>query len=342
MRMGDIQASIDRLLPLIQDKDTDESLIIACTPQMYMIRFGPNGTEGAKPPIRTNHIFVDEAGYCNLMNAMALFANGVPVTFLGDHKQLPPVCTVEHKDITEFIAKKGYMEYSFLWSQSALFCESILSDTVEQAEKAYLDVADPHYTETRECDLTESHRFGPNLAEVLDHHVYMNGITGLGGRPLEIVVIDCKCGSRDERANLPEALAVKAFLEEDDPPDFAVLSPYSRQVSLLRENLPDEIKDTRIFTVHKSQGREWDTVILSVQDNASIDREVPLRFTSSKTEVGLKLINTAVSRAKRRLVVVCDVEFWEAKGDELIGDLVSEENRSGYYFFEDGELIEVE
>ncbi len=337
-----MQASVDRLQPLIQEKNAAESLIVACTPQMYMIRFGPNGTDGAKPPVNARHVFVDEAGYCNLMNAMALFANGVPVTFLGDHKQLPPVCTVEQPDMAEYIRKRGYMEYSFLWSQSALFCESILSDTVEQVEEAFLRTSDPRFTETRECDLTESHRFGPNLAGVLDHHVYMNGISGLGGRPLEIVVIDCKCGAREHRENLPEALAVKAFLERDAPEDFAVLSPYSRQVSLLKENLPEDIRDTRVLTVHKSQGREWDTVILSVQDNAFIDRDVPLRFTSSKTEVGLKLINTAVSRAKRRLVVVCDVEFWEAKGDELIGDLVSGENRSKYYFFEDGELIEVE
>ncbi len=340
--MGDIQASIDRLRPLIEEKKVEDSLIIACTPQMYMSRFVPNGKESDKPCLNTRHIFVDEAGYCNLMNALTLFANGVPVTFLGDHKQLPPVCTVENKDIARFIREKGYMQYAYLWSQSALFCESVLSDTVAQTEDAYLKVSDPHFTETAECDLTESHRFGPNLAEVLDRHVYKNGIQGLGGRALEIVVIDAKCGPRDQRENVPEAEAVKAFLDKEDPEDFAVLTPYSKQIAILKDVLPEELRDTRILTVHKSQGREWDTVILSVQDNEFLDRPEPLRFTSSKTDVGLKLINTAVSRAKRRLVVVCDTGYWEAWGNELIGDLVSEENRSAFYMYMDGELIEVE
>ena len=58
-----------------------------------------------------------------------------------------------------------------------------------------------------------------------------------------------------------------AFIKMDCPEDFAILTPYSRQIRVLKEKMP-QYKDTRILTVHKSQGREWDTVILSVYDNA--------------------------------------------------------------------------
>ncbi len=133
------------------------------------------------------------------------------------------------------------------------------------------------------------------------------------------------CGSRDERENVPEAKAIETFLEMDRCNDFVILSPYSKQIKVLKEILP-QFKESHILTVHKSQGREWHTVILSVQDNGSINRTVPLRFTSSHTEVGLKVINTAVSRAKNRLVLVCDRPFWMSQKDELIGDLVSDEN----------------
>ncbi|MBR4217291.1 MAG: hypothetical protein IKR87_06125, partial [Candidatus Methanomethylophilaceae archaeon] len=51
---------------------------------------------------------------------------------------------------------------------------------------------------------------------------------------------------------------------------------------------------------------------------------VPFRFTSSSTEMGLKIVNTAVSRARRRLVLVCDKEFWTSKGNELIGRIAEE------------------
>lgn len=33
-------------------------------------------------------------------------------------------------------------------------------------------------------------------------------------------------------------------------------------------------------------------------------------------------MNTALSRAQRRLVVVCDAEFWESRDGELIGEVV--------------------
>ena len=40
--------------------------------------------------------------------------------------------------------------------------------------------------------------------------------------------------------------------------------------------------------------------------------------------MGLKIVNTAVSRARRRLVLVCDKEFWTSKGNELIGRIAEE------------------
>lgn len=331
--ISQIEEDIRRLTPMANEKDLDSARIIACTPQMYMMRFHPNGRGKSKPALDTDHIFVDEAGYCNVMNALTLFANRVPVTFLGDHKQLPPVCTVDSQDLLKFIEDRGRMEYAFLWSQSALFCESMLTDGISDVKRAFAKVSDPHFTETARCDLTESHRFGPNLARILDRHVYMNGIGGFGDRPLEIICVDAFCGSREERENVPEAEAIDAFIKMDRPEDFAVLTPYSRQIRVLKDRMP-QYKDTRILTVHKSQGREWDTVILSVQDNAGVGREVPLRFTSSKTEVGMKVINTAVSRAKRRLVIVCDRKFWVSMEDELLGDLVSGENCGTVYTYD--------
>lgn len=243
------------------------------------------------------------------------------------------------------------MRYAFLWSQSALFCESMLSDPIQDVEKAFLDLSDPHFTQTRECDLTESHRFGPNLGKILDRYVYRNGIRGSGGEPLEIVCVDTTCGVRRERENPAEARAIIEYLRKEEPGDYAILTPYSHQIRTLKREIMGcglpreearEVADGRVLTVHRSQGREWDTVILSVQDNAGIIRPVPLRFTSSKLESGIKVINTAVSRAKRRLVIVCDRRFWTRQDDELIGALVSPENVSASYVYDadTGELTE--
>ncbi len=40
-------------------------------------------------PLHFDHVFLDEAAYAPLIKTLTLFRQGVPVTFLGDHKQLP-------------------------------------------------------------------------------------------------------------------------------------------------------------------------------------------------------------------------------------------------------------
>lgn len=302
-----------------------------------MARFCPNGIDGDKPPLSVDHIFVDEAGYCNCMMSLALLANGVPVTFLGDHKQLPPVCTVDEEDLRRYINRGGFMRYGFLWSQSALFTESMLIGTEGSVSKAFTELSDPVFRETRRADLTDSHRFGYNLGEVLDRYVYRNGVVGLGSEPLEIICIDASCGPRDRRMNIPEAEAIRAYLGQAHEEEYCILSPYRTQIDVLKDVMPRE--EQRILTVHKSQGREWDTVILSVQDGDGCKREVPLRFTSSLGDVGLKVINTAVSRAKKRLVIVCDRAFWLNRSDELICGLIGDDSCSRTFTW-DGNRLE--
>lgn len=76
----------------------------------------------------------------------------------------------------------------------------------------------------------------------------------------------------------------------------------------------------QLLTAPYSQGREWDTVILSVVDTQK------MFFTDSKNKFskGVKIINTAISRAKKELVIICDKNFWQTNNnDQLIGNLVS-------------------
>lgn len=37
---------------------------------------------------------------------------------------------------------------------------------------------------------------------------------------------------------------------------------------------------------------------------------------------GLNLINTAVSRAKNQLILVCDIDYWSNQNGQLITDLI--------------------
>ena len=305
----------------------EDARIIASTPHQFISRLRPRGSEeDGRPELYVDHIFLDEAGYCGLMQAASLFTNGVPVTFLGDHMQLPPVSQLDDEVLRSAAQRGGRLRYGFLWSLSAIYCEQLLYNGPGSLVSSFVSGADPEFCETARGDLTQSHRFGTNLARVLDRFVYRNGLSGSpDGGDLSIECLDVVCDHRDGRENLPEALAIRQFLREESPDssEIAILTPYSVQLALLKRKVGRKYRDS-VMTVHGSQGREWDTVILSVADNGIASRDVPLRFTSSQTPIGMKVVNTAVSRAKRRLVLVCDRGFWTSRKDELIGGILGE------------------
>ncbi|MDO5861588.1 MAG: AAA domain-containing protein [Thermoplasmata archaeon] len=328
---ADIAASVEEYreeLEALNSRSTEERVsnatIIAMTPHQFLSRFRPRGSdEDTRMELDVDRIFLDEAGYCGLVQALALFTNGVPVAMFGDHMQLPPVEQIEDAIVRDAAKRGSILQDLFLWNLSALYCESLMRCGVDGLRILYLDERDPIFENTVRRDLTESRRFGTNLASILDRFVYGNGLRGDDGRCLEIDVIDVRCDEKEDRANPEEAKAVSVFLKGSgiDPSKVCVLTPYRRQLSILRSRVGRKFSDC-VMTVHGSQGREWDTVVLSISDNRTAVRDVPYRFTSSSTPIGLRLMNTALSRAQRRLVVVCDAEFWESREGELIGEVV--------------------
>ncbi len=340
-RDWDLNKVIDELKELLEERDELDSQstqaratsakIIAMTPQTMMGRFGPEGIGGMNK-IDVDHIFVDEVGYCNAINILPLFAYGVPITLLGDHMQLPPVCEVDEDilmkaatlgDVGDTEDKLHNLRYVFMWSQSAIHVEDYLANDLDQVMIRYYCDADPFYDLMKRKDLTISYRFGNNLAEILDKKVYNIGIKGVSRDPLEIVCIDARCTGRIDRVNIEEATAIKKYIDKEGlvEGEYIILTPYKKQMRAIGNLCPDKKDDVTV--VHRSQGREWDTVILSVADNGdAITRSAtgnPLIYTTSKEQHGLRVINTAVSRAKKKLVLVCDKNFWINQEGELIG-----------------------
>lgn len=302
----------------------DKATIIAGTPLQFISRFRPKGTkDDGKIELTVDHIFLDESGYSNLPQALSLFTNGVPVTMLGDHMQLPPVCELDEQIIHTCAEKCNRLKDAYLWTLSALYSTMLFRESITSMRKKYLTNQKPDMSLVSRADLTQSRRFGNNLAKILDKYVYQNGLTGASDKTLEIKKVDCICLDRKERENMAEATSIKQYIMKfnPDPSKIAIITPYSGQMQLLKRTLSKKYRDC-IMTVHSSQGREWQTVILSVADGRVESRDVPLRFTSSTTEIGKKLINTAVSRAKKELLIFCDCEFWSEKTNELISGLI--------------------
>ncbi|MDR1341671.1 MAG: ATP-binding domain-containing protein [Prevotellaceae bacterium] len=286
--------------------------VVACTLDGYIGRY-------ADAMLNVEHIFLDEAGYANMVKALTLFNHSVPISFLGDHMQLPPVCEINDRDI-ERDDKYANM---FLWAQSAIFLDTLFVSEKNACKYAYLKNLPLKPGAITKTSLNSTFRFGDSLAKILAGYVYDGDFksSALGGKTKILYAHAAKKEALYSRTSMEEAEKIQDIvnaLKQSLNEDFVVLTPYKKQLKLLGNRLPQERNDLKILTVHASQGREWDTVILSVVDTADkwfVDTAHPI----SK---GLNLVNTAVSRAKKRLIIVCDTAYWLNQSGQLLTDLL--------------------
>lgn len=318
----DIKYELDNYLALrakLASLSTEERLklvnVVACTLDSYIGRY-------ADTKLNVEHIFLDEAGYANIIKALTLFNHTTPVSFLGDHKQLPPVCEINDSDIE----RDNKFHNMFLWAQSAIFLDTLFSNSKDICRNQYLQNTNFNPKDIKRTSLNSTYRFGKNLAKILAKHVYTNDFNSNNPEgETKILSVDARktegLKSRISMNEVSEISKIVATLKRNGNEDFVILTPYKKQVRLLNNHLPQERNDLKILTVHGSQGREWDTVILSVVDTSDkwfVDTTIPI----SK---GLNLVNTAVSRAKRNLIIVCDRNYWAGQKGQLITELINSE-----------------
>lgn len=320
----DIQHQIDKYkieLEMLQANTTDERLknvkVIAATIDGFLSKSDLVSFAQADSNYQIHHVYLDEAGYCSLIKGITLFACDVPITFLGDHMQLPPVCEMNDDEF-----EKDDNFPIFLWAQSALAVEDIFNYSLEDSFLRYKEAENFEFQYISKSDLTVTYRFGTALSKILDSYVYKNGFKSANSvDDLIIKVVKApKATGYKKRENLSEVNTIKQFLDQYEDKDYAILTPYRNQLKLLNQELPKARREQRIMTVHASQGREFDTVILSVVDT----HNMYFTDTTNKLSRGLQIINTAVSRAKKELIIVCDTEYWSKQNHQLIADIINE------------------
>lgn len=284
--------------------------VVAATLDGYIGRF-------MEDKLKVDHIFVDEAGYANLVKVLTLFNHRVPITLLGDHMQLPPVCEINDQRIS----KEATYHNAFIWSQSAIFVEGIFHKNKKTLLQDYVKNTPLTLYKMQQANLNQTYRFGQELAQVLEYFVYKNGFSSAleeGNTAVYYWHAPRPSQADNKRENRAEVEAIEQLILKLETEDYAILTPYRNQLRLLGKQLPIARRNQQILTVHGSQGREWHTVILSVVD--TYDKW----FTDSQNKLskGLNLINTAVSRAKKRLIIVGDLNFWQRQTGQLLQGLV--------------------
>ena len=244
--------------------------------------------------------------------------------------QLPPV--FENEEEVTRLPDAGVTR---LWKISGLYLEDVVTcdDLKEFCAAVPLR---PQFEETAIAALTETFRFGPALAGVLARRVYGERFHSGSDNETRIWFIDAPKTEEDKtrnelgrhrRISHAEAKCIRELIEANLYHGWlsvGVIAPYVNQRNLLSESLHRLMKkhgltedmDDDVVTVHGSQGREWDVVIFSVTDSFE-----EAFLTNSRRPESLKLLNTAVSRARKTLILVGDVANWKRRPGQLLSEL---------------------
>lgn len=241
-----------------------------------------------------DYIIMDEASQVSIETGALALTCAKNAVIVGDTMQLPNVVTEEDRlklngIFNEFNVAQGLncADYSFLQSVCAII------PNVEQT------LLREHYRcHPTIINFCNQRFYGGNLLIMTEDHRESNVMMAIKTVP----------GHHDyNHYNQREIDVVKSEIlpQLDNLDDVGIIAPYNNQVNQFNQ----QIHSIEAATIHKYQGREKDTIIMSVTDDQITD------FSDDSN-----LINVAISRAKKRFCLVVSGNEQEHKGN--INDLI--------------------
>lgn len=251
---------------------------------------------GFKPSI----ILVDEAGQIPLVQAAAIGTFGCgSVIFIGDDKQMPPIY---HERLENHSLSVSIFHY--LANLYPSFRER-LSVTYRMNEEI-TKVVSSNFYENDGVPLISSD-FSKNRELILNSKSDDEKIRGILNMPPSIQRYNVTRQDIYEDQNIEEASFIAHLVKEAiacgmNISDIAVITPYRRQVRLIREKVIEELQSEEvplIDTVERLQGQDVDLIILSFSVSS------PQYFKTAKSFLfNPNRLNVMISRAKKKVVII--------------------------------------
>lgn len=230
---------------------------------------------------RFDYVVMDEASQVDVATGCLALSCARNAVIVGDTKQLPNVIASSQKKHLEELFEKYNIEDAYDFSQYS-FLESLFTLMKNRVPRVIL---------------REHYRCHPLIIGFCNQKFYNNELIVMtpdhGEKALELVLTVPGQHERDRMNQRQIDVIKKDVLPGVAAADteIGVIAPYRNQVYKLKEELNRPEID--ISTVHKFQGREKDVIVLSTVD------DIVTPFSDDPN-----LLNVAVSRAKKELVVV--------------------------------------
>ena len=264
-------------------------------------------------------LVVDEASMMRLPELIlsgSFLSKSSQILVAGDHRQLPPIVAhnwekEDRRTLEEMASFLSAMDFLRLLRNEDLGIERIKC---------------VHPADIPAERLCESHRCHSVVAEFLREWIYEKDkidfcsdqkqtlkaldpkTEGLGVvlEAANVFVLIVHDEAESFQSNLVEASIVEALVRNVPTDDVGVITPHNAQKGLLKNMLSEGCKNVRIDTVERYQGGEADFIIISstVSDPDYVRSE-------SDFLLNMNRINVAISRMKKKLVIVASRSIFE-------------------------------
>lgn len=233
-------------------------------------------------------VVIDEATQATCPGSCVPLARANKVILAGDHKQLPPYSATETPPDSEF----GHSLFEHLYAEGGVY-----EGVGVQLQTQYRMHRDIAYFPNRQF-YDGSLRNGRAIDPLPDRPT-LEGYN-VGG---SVTSVDHSKANHTESRLVVHL--VQQLLEDVEASDIGVITPYSAQVTEIRDTLADHVECSReitVDTIDSFQGSEREAIILSlVRSNADGN----LGFLGRPGD-GPRRMNVALTRAKRYCAVVAD------------------------------------
>lgn len=261
-----------------------------------------------------DYIIMDEASQIDLSTGLLALSVAKNAVIVGDDKQLPNVIKKEMSDVSQAIFRFFDIDDRFNYAT-----HNILQAVCRT------DIGAP------ETLLREHYRCHPKIARFFNDEFYNGELVCMRedkGEENVLILRQTVPGNHAaDFTNNREEEEMEDVIEDYDIPEdeclVGIIAPYNNQVRRIRKD-EDIDEDFEVYTVHKYQGRQRDTIIISTVDNRYSD------FVNDE-----HLLNVSVSRAKNQLILVTNgnegnsghlknlVDYFKANGICESGEVTS-------------------
>ncbi len=264
-------------------------------------------------------LVVDEASMMRLPELIlsgSFLSKSSQILVAGDHRQLPPIQAhnwekEDRRTLEEMASFLSAMDFLRLLRQEDLGIERISCK---------------HTADIPAERLCESHRCHSIVAEFLREWVYEKDKIDFRSdqkqtlqsskaktdglrvvlEPENVFVLIVHDEAESFQSNLVEASIVEALVRNVKSEGIGVITPHNAQKGLLKNMLSEGCENARVDTVERYQGGEADFIIISstVSDPDYVRSE-------SDFLLNLNRINVAISRMKKKLVIIASRSIFE-------------------------------